>query len=526
MASLDESAIIELGKAPIPGADPCGQDIADDEQCILVLAEVGKMDRIDTSEPPDWYQIEQDATALLKSKAKDLEMATALGAALFHNYRYAGLAAYLGMATELVNTFWDGLFPARPRRRKALLESLTDRFPEGGWFRENQPNPDEFDAIDSCVARIEALKNALVAKMADDPPDFVKFTRGLKDLAGLRPAQAAPAAPAPQPGAPAAAPAAAAPGEAPAAMPAAEVADASGAINALLSAATFLRKADPTDPVPYAIVRVVKWSKISLPTSDEAKSQSEPPEGSVLEMLTHQSTKGLWDKLLKNAEGAFRSNDPLWLDLQRHVCTAMEGLGPTYGKARQAVIAETAGLVKRLGDGLYDLSFRDGTPLCSGETRMWIESNVTPPEEGGRGTGGDGKLDEAWQEARKRAGSGQLKEAVQALQEGLTTCTQRRDRFLWRLRIAQLCQDAQRYGLVAPLLEQCQGEIEQFHIEEWEPTLAVEVAEALYRCRKALTSAEKKPAPEVLQGVQDSFAWLCQLDPLAALVAEPSGKKK
>ena len=40
--------------------------------------------------------------------------------------------------------------------------------------------------------------------------------------------------------------------------------------------------------------------------------------------------------------------------------------------------------------------------------------------------------------ARKLASSGKLKEAVTELHEGLLTCTQRRDRFLWRLHIAQL----------------------------------------------------------------------------------------
>jgi hypothetical protein len=53
--------------------------------------------------------------------------------------------------------------------------------------------------------------------------------------------------------------------------------------------------------------------------------------------------------------------------------------------------------------------------------------------------------------------------------------------------------------------------------------LAVAVAQTLYRCRKSLTMSEKAPTPEALQRVRESFAWLCQLDPLAALAAEPSG---
>jgi type VI secretion system protein VasJ len=347
----------------------------------------------------------------------------------------------------------------------------------------------------------------------------------VKELAAKRPKPAAEAAPA------AAAPAAgAAPGAAPVAagagFAAGEVADVSGAVNAILSAATFLRKADPADPFAYAIVRVIKWSKISLPTSDTTKFEIEPPDAAAVDALTHQMSNGIWDHLLKNAESAFRANDPLWLDLQRYVCAAMAGLGSKYEKAREAVIGQTAAVVQRLGDGLFELKFRGGMPLCGGETRMWLESDVVPAQSGGGGggSGGDGKMAEAADKARKLAGSGKLKEALTELQEGLFTAAQKRDRFLWRLRMAQLCFDAQRLQLAAPLLEECFDEIKRYHIDEWEPTLAVDVAQTLYRCRKSLTSSEKTPAQDALQSVRESFAWLCQLDPLAALAAEPSGK--
>ncbi len=519
MPPFNEGTIIELGRNPIPGSEPCGVDVADDEEYLVVGAEMSKVDRIEADEP-DWYQIEQNSTNILRAKSKDVEIATALGHALFKRYSYAGLSAALALLTELVGNFWDGCFPPRPRRRKARIEALANRFVDQQWFRDNQPKPDDFDALDTCVARVEELKNTLTEKMPDEPPDFAKFMRGLKEHAAKRPKPAAAAAPAAEGGAPAA-------GAGPAAFAAGEMADASGALNAILAASTFLRKADIADPVPYAVTRVLKWSKISLPTSDAGKSQIEPPESSVVDALSHQYGNGIWEHLLKNAEAAFRSNDPLWLDLQRYVCAAMTGLGPTYDKAREAVMAQTAGLVNRLGEGLFELRFRNGTPLCSGETKMWIETEVAPAKSAGGGVAAgtaDGKLSEAAQKARKLAGSGKLKEALQELHDGLLTCTQRRDRFLWRLGIARICYEAQRLQLAAPLLEECYEEIRRYHIDEWEPSLAVDVAQTLYRCRKSLTMSEKAPAPEALQSVQDSFAWLCQLDPLAALAAEPSGK--
>ena len=522
MASFEEAPIIELGTAPISEAARGGQDVADDEEYLLIDAEFAKLDRIDLG-APDWFQLEQASLNILRSKSKDVQVACALGFALFNKHRYAGLAAALGLFVGLVKNFWDNLFPDRPRRRKTRLEALAERFVEGGWFRDAPPRPDEFDAIDRCAERIAELQAALTAAMPDDPPDFAKFTRKIKDLAGSRPKPAA---------AGASAEAAPSAGAAPttgagAGFTAGEIQDASGALNAMLNAATFIRKADPTDPVPYAVVRVIKWAKIKLPAGDAAMRQIPPPEKSLLETLTHQFTNGVWENLLKNAEAAFRSNDPLWLDLQRYVCAAMQALGANYERARAAILNVTAGLVERLGPGLYGLTFRDGTPLCSGETRMWLEAEALPARADGHGGGAgaaNGKLTEATDAARRLAAGGKLSEALKALQDGLATCAQRRDRFLWRLRIAELCCDAQRLQLAAPLLEECYEEIRRHHIDDWEPSLAVEVAQTLYRCRKTLTAAEKDPTPDALARVRESFAWLCQLDPLAALAAEPAGK--
>ena len=73
---------------------------------------------------------------------------------------------------------------------------------------------------------------------------------------------------------------------------------------------------------------------------------------SKVEALTHQLGNSLWDHLLTGAEAAFRSGDPLWLDLQRYVCTAMKGLGPKFDRAREAVEAQTAAQPERIGIGL------------------------------------------------------------------------------------------------------------------------------------------------------------------------------
>ncbi len=527
MPSFNETSILDLGRNPIPGDAPCGIDAADDEQYIEVLAELGKLGRIETDEP-DWYKVEEQGINILGSRSKDVEIGAALGHGLFKRHGYAGLAASLGLLTELVRNFWDDCFPQRPRRRKARIETLADRFSEGGWFRENQPKSNEFDAIDLCVVRIGELEAALVERMPDDGPDFRKFKSGIKELAGKRPKPAADPVAAVQASGGVAATAAGAPAGAGGSFSAGEVADAGSAIRAVVQAASFIRKGDPKDPLAYGLVRVIKWSKVALPTSEQARTQIPSPEATTVDALSHQMSNGMFDHLLNGAEGAFRSNDPLWLDLQRYVCAAFQGLGPAYDNARQTVVGLTGALVQRLGSGIFELRFANGTPLCGGETRMWIESEVLPAGgDGGGGAGGgasNGRLTEASDKARKLAGSGKLKEALKELQEGLGTVSQRRDRFLWRLQIARLCFDSQRLQLAAPLLEECYEEVERYNISEWEPELVVDLAQALYRCRKGLASSRKDPDAERLRQVEESFGWLCRLDPLAALAAEPSGK--
>lgn len=526
---LDEAPILELGKLPIPGAAPAGVDAADDPDYILVNDEMSKADRIDTG-PPEWREIESAAANLLRGKSKDIEIASYLAMALFRREGYDGLAAGFGMILEMINTFWDGMFPERHRRRKARVEALCERFTDGGWFGDEERPPNNFDALDKCMERILAIEEALKARMADDPPDFAKFKRSLKDYAAKRPREPEPA-PAAQPSSAggtesgaSTAPAAPRPAGG-GGVSAGDINDRSAAVNAIMAGATFIRKADLADPVPYGVVRAVKWATLMLPP-ESARNQLEPPDKSTVEMLTQQHAAALWENLLKNAEAAFRSNDPLWLDLQRYVCAAMANLGPNFERARQAVMSATAGLVRRLGSGLFDLRFRDGMALCAGETRLWIESEVCPPSGAQSAAAGaaNGKLTEAAQKARELAGAGKLQEALAELHGGLEGCTEKRDRLMWRLQIAGLCFDAQRLQIAHNILEECSESIRSHRIGEWEPSLAVRVAQTLYRCQRALAATEKQPPPELAQAMRETYKWLCELDSMAAFAVDPPGK--
>jgi len=539
VASLDEAPILALAAANHSGG-PAGVDVADDPDYLYIEAELDKLDSLEAQESakargedpqPNWFEIEMRAQRLLESKTKDMVLACWYAMALFHRYQYTGLAAGLGLINEFAKN-WDAIFPERPRKRKAQIEAMGERFLVGGmseWFK-HQPlaagSPsDEFDAVDKAVQRAESIRDAVNAKMPEDKADVAKFISALKGFAGLRPREAVPATASPAMAATGAAPSTAGGGGGVESFAAPAVADPSSAMTAIYSAVKFLRDADMTNAVPYAVIRAAKWAKITLPPPGEARTALPTPEGD-LTRHSFMMEGGKWDALLKGAEGDFKSNDPLWLDLQRYVCAAMTNLGPAYETAKKTIMGLTGALVQRLGPGIFELRFKNGTPLCSGETKLWIETEcaVSTGKTGGGGAAAasNGKLSEVYDKARGMAGSGKLAEALTELNDGLAACAQRRDRLLWRLRIAQLCADAGKHAVAVPLLEQCQDDIERHHVEEWEPAVAAEVAHALYRCRKALLALEKQPTPEAKERLSGAFAWLCRLDPPAALALEPN----
>ena len=59
------------------------------------------------------------------------------------------------------------------------------------------------------------------------------------------------------------------------------------------------------------------------------------------------------------------------------------------------------------------------------------------------------------------------------------------------------------------MLDLCSKEIRLHQIDEWEPSLAVEVAQSLYRCRRSLAGLEKQPAPEQLEALRKTYARGC-----------------
>ncbi len=121
--------------APIPGDKPAGIDLRTDTSPVsdyYAIRDARKAAseterRIekgdDPGEAPDWRPVLDRATTVLSAKTKDLEITAYLIESLVRLKGFPGLRDGFRLARELVERFWDGLYPAAKDD-----ETIADRF--------------------------------------------------------------------------------------------------------------------------------------------------------------------------------------------------------------------------------------------------------------------------------------------------------------------------------------------------------------------------------------------------------------
>src|SRR3954452_10103649 len=119
--------VIDFAKllAPVPGGKPTGADlradaspnspyyVTKDARSAARAAERQIVTGDDAAEAPspDWRPVYQNATKVLVEKSKDLELTAYLIEALTRLHGFAGLRDGFRLARELVEKYWDGLYP-------------------------------------------------------------------------------------------------------------------------------------------------------------------------------------------------------------------------------------------------------------------------------------------------------------------------------------------------------------------------------------------------------------------------------
>jgi type VI secretion system protein VasJ len=165
-ASLDT-----LGLQPIEGDSPVGHDVRSDDDFDRLQTEIDKLNNPGAAAGTDWDVVQRAAIALLAERGKDLLVACYLGGALLRRSELAGLAAGLKVIDDLLQTYWETLFPAlaRLRARRNALSWLFERAQQHVMERMDRDALQEPEVIDAIVTRLNSIEACLAQKDPDAP---------------------------------------------------------------------------------------------------------------------------------------------------------------------------------------------------------------------------------------------------------------------------------------------------------------------------------------------------------------------
>jgi len=482
----------DVGRTPVPGDTPAGQDARYEPEYEQLQVEIDKLTSVTAGGAVDWNRVVDLGEQVLTSKAKDLTAAAYLSVGLMQTRGVEGIALGSRILGDIVATFWDDCFPAKKRMRGRMGAFSWWQEKTLAWLRtysDTAPVPAELHQ--ALAANVDALDKELGELMPDFPP-----LRDLSEAVGRLPveqeappadASAAPeAAPAAAPAAPAA-PKAGSP--APSAASSAPPADAKAARDALADAAlTFAAMGGaeaPTDPWPWRASRLAAWIRVrSLPPSEGGKTMIPPPEGSMKAAMQALLGEGKLLDAARTAEEQVTAS-LFWLDPHRVTAKALEGLGADYAAALDAVRTEVRLFISRLS-GVEQLSFSDGTPFADAETKAWLASlKISGGQGGGQGGGakaGDDVASKAQAEAEKRFADKDEAGALDVLGHASRSVADGPSRLRLTLAQLSLLGRAGRWAVAASLAEAVVGEVERRGLEDWDPDLAVD---ALLAARQA-----------------------------------------
>jgi type VI secretion system protein VasJ len=511
MADIDYDALLadprsEVGSIPV-GATGGGEDLRGGAEFEQLETEFRK---IETAGPAavDWKTVNRTTIDLLKSRSKDLVLASRLVYGLHREEGYKGLAVGITILHGMVQNHWETMFPppARERGRAGSFDWLAEKLAPS--IESTAPTDDK--KVFALIAhdRLTDLDTMLGEKMTKFPPALGPLIRALRPHSrearqALEAAAKAAEAPAPEPApAPAAAPAAPTqpePAPAPVAVapPPATLAapspqapsgpvpelvlgdDTQKAFQSLFNAALRLagtaRQQAPADARAYRAARFAIWSPITTAPPDKGgKTALPPPPKTRFTEIQALRAASNHQGLLLSAESAFASS-PFWLDAQHIAFQAMSALGPEYEQAKLALTGELAAFLKKM-PSLPSLAFNDGTPFAEAETQSWIANEVTI----GKGGGGD-ESDSSLGAAVKLAQAGQMLAGLKLLTEHADSRRGERERFVARLDVGDFCL---RFELLQPLIALVDGlaaVVEQQSLERWEPKLAARLAGLTWR---------------------------------------------
>ena len=499
--------LLSLGKNPINPDQPTGSDVRYEPEFEELQSEIDKLSSPSFSGGIEWQKVSDMAAFILAEKSKDLLVASYLAVSQVYIRQIEGLAVGLTVMHDLVDQFWDTLFPPKKRMRGRLgaVEWWIEK--TGSALKNIKPEPlsdEKLNELNETLTLIDSIFN----KYLPEPPLLTSIQRYIESIPCL--SEQKPEAGPPPPVEEKAVsdlksveerPQTIVPSETktepkqkapePAALPIEpkEITteqDAQKVINwgfqKIHRAASFILVNNPMSAMGYRYRRISAWSKVSsLPKATGGKTLIPPPAPYILKSLNDLRGSGNWNVLISSSEQNL-TQFIFWIDLNRFVAEALISLGQGHEDAHEAVCQETAFFMHRLA-GLDTLAFSDEMPFADSETKQWLKeielkagSAMVEPVQMMEFAEDKDRKDRTTETIEKAQGLVKKKkivEGVTLIQQKLQNCFSQKEALSWRLVLCQILLVSKNKDMTLPHIEQILEDIERYQLETWDPQLAL-----------------------------------------------------
>jgi type VI secretion system protein ImpA len=295
-----------------------------------------------------------------------------------------------------------------------------------------------------------------------------------------------------------------------------EPSDSADAHRRIAIVARFLRKTDATSPAPYLLLRALRWGELRRGGGLDVRLL-DAPATDLRKQLKTLLLQGDWPNLLEAAEEVMAGPCGRgWLDLQRYVLTALDGMGERYRAAAEAVRQELALLLRDVPE-LVGKTLMDDTPTANAETLEWLRLNVAQGESRGVKAAAERAPDydserimaeATYEKALEWVASGNPRRGVELLKMRADREQSARARFITESLAASILVDAGMAAVARPMLENLVERITKQNLEAWESGAVVaKPLGLLYRC---LPANDKRRT--------QLYDQICRLDPVLAIM--------
>lgn len=521
---MNMTSIIDLGTSPITDNSPTGEDIRYDPLFEKLQTEIDVKPSAGTG-GTNWNRVEELATTILETRSKDILVASYLAVGLLHTKGVAdGLFDGVTMLKGLIEQFWDTLFPP--------LKRMRGRAQAIGWWLEKTVDclgsTEEVQPLS--VARQQELAgvvDALFSLVSEKCPEAPSLRQVLEYVRSLpveeecddveatytrptetEPSQSVPAVVTPnrvlqQQAAPKNDPV----------FSTTILADTDAANHLLTSIieknyllVDFMLATPTTQPSWYRLNLLSAWFEIQkLPPATDRKTLIPPPDRQITSALAAMNGAANWGGVIKSACFTIRRY-PFWLDMNRYTAEALKALGDRYIEARQMVEQETL-LFSRRFNGITGYTFNDGTPFADPQTESWLnslglEQSATVSVIVDKGDDITVRVAEGFERCRELFNNGRQGEGLTAMQEQLKASGSARERYLWRLSLVRLLSVSRMEKLALPHLNELMKDYDLYHLDEWDPAMALNVLRTVWNVLRTQDDQEsKKRADEILSRI-------------------------